>query len=328
MILKRVRGGAVQSLVLTTGLWALAAPAEEVVDRVAAVVNTEVIALSEVEQRGGQELARAGGGKGRSDMLTKLLDQMIGEKLLEKEIRDLGIEVTEAEVDTSIEDVRKQYNMDGEALEKALRNDGYTMTTYRQFMRRYLEKAKLVNLKVRSKVKLTDEELRAEYNRWANMESADPEVHARHIVVQIPKGAAAPAGQAVQAMIEEARKRAVSLAVEARKPGVDFSELAKKKSEGPSAAEGGDLGFFKRGTMLPEFDKAAFSLKDGEVSDPVRSQWGWHVIKVEERRASPPKPFEEVKDQLRERLLRSQLDRYTDQYVRELREKALVEVKI
>lgn len=310
----------IRSFAIAVGLWGASASAE-VVDRVAAVVNTDVIALSEVEQRGGPELARAGGGKARNDMLAKLLDQMIGEKLLEKEIRDLGVEVTEAEIDTSIEDVRKQYNMDGEGLEKALRNDGYTMTTYRQFMRRYLEKAKLVNLKVRSKVKLTDEELRAEYNRWANLESADPEVHARHIVVQVPAKAAAQ-------VVEEARKKAVALAQEARKPGTDFAELAKKKSEGPSAAEGGDLGFFKRGTMLPEFDKAAFSLQDGEVSDPVRSQWGWHVIKVEERRAAPPKPFEEVKEQLRERLLRSQLDRYTEQYVRELRDKALVEVKL
>jgi len=302
-------------------LWVATTASAELVDRVAAVVNTEVIALSEVEQKAGPELAKAGGGKARGDVLKRTLDQMIGDKLLEEEIKGLGIEVTESEIDMSIEDVRKQYNMDGDQLEQALRNDGYTMVTYRQFMKKYLEKAKLINLKVRSKVKLSDDELRAEYNRWVNMESADPEVHARHVVVQVqPK--------ASPAEVEAARKKAEGLAEEARRPGVNFAELAKKKSEGPSASEGGDLGFFKRGVMLPEFDRAAFSLKDGEVSEPVRSQWGWHVIKVEERRAAAPKPFEEMKDQLKDRLLRSQLDRYTEQYVRELRQKALIEVKI
>ena len=104
--------------------------------------------------------------------------------------------------------------------------------------------------------------------------------------------------------------------------------LAKRKSEGPSKEDGGDLGFFKRGLMLPEVDKVAFSLPVGGVSDPVRSRFGWHVIKVEDRRAAEVKSFDEMKGQLQEKLTRDQIEKYTEQYVKELRRNATVEVKI
>ncbi len=80
--------------------------------------------------------------------------------------------------------------------------------------------------------------------------------------------------------------------------------------------------------MVAEFEKAAFTLPVGGVSEPVRTKFGWHVLKVEERRAVPPKPFEEMKDQLKDRLLRGQLEKYTDQYMKELRQGAAVDVKL
>lgn len=300
----------------------------EMVDRVAAVVNNDIIALSEVEQRAAPELAKLAqerNPKNRSELrakaLSQALDQLIGEKLLEQQLKELNIEVTDQEVEAGIDDVRKRYNFTDDQLAEVLRNEGYTLSSYREFTRKHLAKLKLVNLKVRSQVKVSEEDLKAEYTRWAKLEAEDREIHARHILVQLsPK--------ATPQEVEQARERAAQLALEARRPGVDFAELAKKRSEGPSASEGGDLGFFKRGLMVPEFDKVAFALKDGEVSDPVRTRFGWHVIKVEARRAPEVKPFEEVKDQLRERLLTGQLERYTDQYVQELRQAAVVEVKL
>ncbi|MHB8876050.1 MAG: peptidylprolyl isomerase, partial [Myxococcaceae bacterium] len=195
------------------------------------------------------------------------------------------------------------------------------MPTYRQFMKKQLAKLKLINLKVRSKVKVSEEDVKAEYARYARLESGDAEVHARHILVQVgPKATAAE--------IEAAKQKALKIAEEARKPGVDFAELAKKKSEGPSAADGGDLGFFRRGVMVAEFEKEAFALPQGGVSDPVRTKFGWHVLKVEERRAIPAKSYEEVREQLREKMARGQMERLTDQYIQELRLGATVVVKI
>ncbi len=300
----------------------------ELVDRVAAVVNNDLIALSEVEARAAPELQRvraepdaARRAELRAQLVKRALDVLIGEKLMEAQIRDLNIEVSDAEVDLALEDVRKQNNIGAEQFEQLLAQEGYTMATYRVFMKRHLSRLKLVNLKVRSKVKISDEDLKAEYAKVARDESLDAEVHARHLLVQV-----APKATAEQ--VEAARQKALALMAEARKPGVDFAELAKKKSEGPSAADGGDLGFFRRGLMVPEFEKAAFALPVGGVSEPVRTKFGWHVIKVEERRALAARPFEELKDQLREKLLRGQLEKYTEQYVQELRASAVVDVKL
>ncbi|MBI5547184.1 MAG: peptidyl-prolyl cis-trans isomerase, partial [Deltaproteobacteria bacterium] len=167
---------------------------------------------------------------------------------------------------------------------------------------------------------VTDEDVKAEYARQTKANEADVEVHARHIVIQVPKDAA-------KAVEQEAFGRAEALAARAR-AGEDFGELARKYSEGPSKADGGDVGFFRRGEMVAAFDQVAFTLKPGEVSAPVRSPFGWHVVQVLERRAGAAKPFEQIKDELRDRLWREQMQRQTEQYVAELRKQAVVEVKM
>ena len=128
--------------------------------------------------------------------------------------------------------------------------------------------------------------------------------------------------------MEQARRKAAAVAEEARQAGVDFADLAKKRSEGSSSSDGGDLGFFKRGTMVPEFERVAFNLKSGEVSDPVRTQFGWHVLKLEEIRKLGMKPLAEARPEIEERLRRAQADRLQSQYMETLRNAAVVERKI
>ncbi len=301
----------------------------ELVDRVAAVVNRDIVALSEVEARAAPDLQKAANeadpGKraaARNEALKHALNGLIGEKLMESQLKELNIDVTDSEVDLAIDDVKRQNNnIDDAKFEEMLGQEGYSMATYKSFMKKHLARLKLVNLKVRSKVKVSDEDLKAEYIRSSKAESEDAEVHARHLLVSV-------AAKATPEQVEAARKKAAELMVEAKKPGVDFSALARKKSEGPSAANDGDLGFFRRGVMVPEFERAAFTLPVGGISEPIRTKFGWHVIKIEERRAIAPKGFDEVKDQLRERLLRGQLEKYTEQYIQELRAQAVVEEKL
>jgi len=137
---------------------------------------------------------------------------------------------------------------------------------------------------------VTDEDLQARYDKEIAAMPARQEVHARHILVKTEEEA--------KAVIEELNG------------GADFEAVAKEKSTGPSGPEGGDLGFFGQGQMVPEFEKAAFALEPGEVSqEPVQTQFGWHVIKVEEKRDATPPSFDQVKDQLRQLVLR---ERYMD----------------
>ncbi|MEW5742093.1 MAG: peptidylprolyl isomerase [Myxococcota bacterium] len=314
-------------LLVSLSLLAALTARAELVDRVAAVVNNDIVTLSEVEARAAPELVKLRSeppekrAELREQVLKRALDMLIGEKLMEAQIRELNIEVADSEIDLGVEDVKKQNNITTEQFEQLLAQEGYTMSTYRTFMRKHLARMKLVNLKVRSKVKIADEDLKAEYAKWARDEAQDAEVHARHILVQVNQ-------KATPEQVEAARVKAVALAAEARKPGVNFAELAKKKSEGPSAADGGDLGFFRRGVMVGEFERVAFGTPVGEVADPVRTKFGWHVIFVEEKRALAAPPFDEVKEQLREKMLRGQLEKYTEQYVLELRAAALVDVKL
>jgi peptidyl-prolyl cis-trans isomerase C len=128
----------------------------------------------------------------------------------------------------------------------------------------------------------TEEALRARFQRDLAARPPEEEVRARHILVPT----------------EAEARRALE---EARRPGADFAEVVRRHSTGPGSREGGDLGFFKREDMIPEFAEAAFALRPGEISAaPVRTQFGWHVIRVEERRAVAPPSFEEVREQVRQ----------------------------
>lgn len=106
------------------------------------------------------------------------------------------------------------------------------------------------------------------------------------------------------------------------KAGADFTELAKKSSDGPSAQTGGDLGYFSRGQMVKQFEDAAFTLKPGQISDPIQTEFGWHVIRVEDKRNRPVPGFDEVKDQLMASLVQNQLKTI----VQGLRSSAKVEI--
>ncbi len=300
----------------------------ELVDRVAAVVNNDIITLSELQKRAAPEITRVAqesSGTERSQkqslVMKKALDAMIDEKLVDSELRELKVSIGDKEVDAAVEEVKKSYNLTDEQLSLAVAKEGLTLTEYREQMRKQIARYKLINEKVRKNIKVSEADVKSEYDRMMRSEGEDYEVHIRHILIAVSRSAPQP-------QVEEARRKATAIAVEARQPGVDFAELAKKRSEGSSSSDGGDLGFFKRGTMVPEFEKVAFSLKTGEVSDPVRTQFGWHVLKLEEIRKLGMKPLAEVRPEIEERLRRQQAERLTTQYMETLRNAAVVEKKM
>jgi peptidyl-prolyl cis-trans isomerase C len=151
------------------------------------------------------------------------------------------------------------------------------------------------------KAATSDEAMKKVYEDASKQITGEQEVHARHILVETEDEAKA---------IEEELKK-----------GADFAELAKKKSKDPGASDGGDLGFFTKDQMVPEFSAVAFALEPGKISDPVKSQFGWHIIKVEEKRNRKAPDFEQVKSQIETYVTRkAQAD-----YVAKLRETAKVE---
>src|SRR5579864_5897820 len=151
------------------------------------------------------------------------------------------------------------------------------------------------------KAATTDEAMKKVYDEASKQIAGEQEVHARHILVETEDEA-----KAIEAEL---------------KKGADFAELAKSKSKDPGASDGGDLGFFTKDQMVPEFANVAFSLEPGKISDPVKTQFGWHVIKVEEKRNRKAPDFEQVKPQIETYVTR----KAQAEYVAKLRESAKVE---
>ncbi|WP_341894000.1 peptidylprolyl isomerase [Ferrovibrio terrae] len=165
----------------------------------------------------------------------------------------------------------------GEAAEKAKLGDDPAVKKQLQSAREQVLQQAYLDRKVKTEV--TDAKMKARYEELIKQQPPQEEVHARHILVASEADA--------KAALEEVKK------------GADFTEVSKKRSTGPTAATGGDLGFFTKDKMVPEFAEAAFKLQAGQVTDtPVKSQFGWHVIKVEARRKSDPPKFEDVRGQV------------------------------
>jgi peptidyl-prolyl cis-trans isomerase C len=135
---------------------------------------------------------------------------------------------------------------------------------------------------------VTEAAVKAQYEKEYAGKPGEQEVHAAHILV--------PTEEEAKAVIADLDK------------GADFAAEAKAHSKDPGAANGGDLGWFKEGDMLPEFSKAAFALKDGQITqDPVKTRYGWHVIKLEGRRTAPPPSFEQARDEIRQTMIQESL---------------------
>jgi len=153
-------------------------------------------------------------------------------------------------------------------------------------------------LMAEGKAALTDDAMKKVYDDAAKQITGEQEVHARHILVPTEDEA-----KAIKAELDK---------------GADFAKLAKEKSKDPGASDGGDLGFFTKEQMVPEFSAVAFSLEPGKISDPVKTQFGWHIIKVEEKRNRKAPDFAQVKPQIEQYVTR----KAQSEYVAKLRETA------
>lgn len=313
------RGALVLLLPLLAGLVPSSAAARNL-DRIAAVVDDQPILLSEVEERAAMIRAMAPSDR-RGQLLHDALEDLVADKLFQKQVKELNLEVGDAEIQAAIDDVIRQNGFTGpDQLEAAVQSQGLSMAEYRSNLKSQLSQMKLLNLKVRSKVRISEEDVKRRHTELSAADEGEEEIHARHVLVRVAPDAAAPDA-------EHAREQAAAIAAKA-KAGEDFAKLAREASDGASGEEGGDLGWFRRGEMTRELEEAAFHLQAGQISDPVRTKFGWHVVQVMERRAVAPQPIEEQAPELREKLFREELDRQTQRYLDELKKAAVIEYKI
>lgn len=252
----------------------------------------------------------------RAELRQAVLTQLVERKLLLAAARAEGIALEEGVMDAELEKIKSQFPTE-EAFAEALSQRGYDQDSFTAEMSEIMLIQKFLEEEVASSVELSDEELMAFYEENPSYFETPESVSAAHILIQLGEGASdADRAEALRKI------EAVAARVEA---GEDFAELAKEYSEGPSGPNGGDLGSFQRGRMVPAFEEVAFSLSPGEVSGVVETQFGYHLIKVSEKSEAGTMGFEEAKEAIRGFLQQQKEQEAVTAYIEELKEEYTVE---
>ncbi|OGQ13216.1 MAG: hypothetical protein A2138_11415 [Deltaproteobacteria bacterium RBG_16_71_12] len=309
------------ALALLLPLAVAEAQAPVVIDGIAAVVNKSVVLRSEVEtvldQMMQSEPVPQGGDvdKARAARRSEILETLIAEKLLEEEVRKLRIDVTDAEVDRVVKGTMQEHGLDDAKLQMALQRQGLSLDEYQDGLKKQLTKMKIIQLKVKSRVQVNDQDVKSSYAQRKALDAGEFRVRARHILFLVPPG---ESGRPQEQRAKEALARLQG--------GADFAALAKELSEDPGSKErGGDLGEFGRGEMVPEFERAAYTAEVARVVGPVRSPFGWHLIRVDEHVALKAKPEEQALEDIRKRLYEDEMETQFRQYLEELKRAAYIE---
>ena len=299
---------------------------EAVVDRVVAVVNQEIITLSEVEKWINplkQEIVvedRLERRERIEGLRRQVLDKLIEEKLIDQEVKKSGIKISSKEIEATLEEVRRRSAVTQEDLEKALAVEGLTLETYKRQIEKGLQRQRLINWSVKVEGKPGEKELREFYQKNVGRYRTNETYRPGHILLVIPKGAAPEE-------IREIRKKGQKV-LEKIKGGEDFGEMALLYSQDASGKNRGDLGYFKKGELFPAFEREALRLKVGEVSGLLRTEFGYHIIKLLDRKGVEPLPFEEVREKVNADYYEGEMEKAFRQYLSTLKEKSVIEIKL
>ena len=290
---------------------------------VVARVNGEDLTKSDFDRAVQALEARAGGTippEQRDQILRGVLDQLIGYKVLVQEVRSRHVEVPDSEVDARLAQIRGQFPNEA-AFTQMLSQRNLTLEQVKSDAREDMSISKMIDGEIASKIAVTPEQVNDFYAKNPDQFKQGDSVRASHILIGVPRGADAAAR-------EQARTKAEQVLTDV-KAGKDFAALAKEFSADPgSAANGGDLGFFQQGQMVGPFNDAAFSLAPGTTSDLVETEFGFHIIKVAEKKAGRTIPLEEVKPQVEQYLERMNRQQQTEMFVNDLKAKGKIEVLI
>jgi len=298
----------------------------KIINAIAAIVNDDIITLNDLFREAQPALREADkrsplDDDARSKIRQTTLEQLVEKRLVEQKVRELNIKIGDEEIGQAIEDVKRQNKIGSqEAFKAALASQGMTFEQYRAQLQEQLERLRLVSMEVHSKIQVGESEMRDYYEKNLAKYSEEESFHARHIYFRVSE-------KSPSEEIKHAMTTALMVLAEARS-GKDFVELAKTYSEDPGAKkDGGDLGLFKKGDMLPELEKTILAMKPGEVSELVSTPVGLHIIKLEERIKGKVKPFESVKTEIEDVLYRKKSEERFNQWAKELRSKATVDIK-
>ncbi len=296
---------------------------DDLMERVVAVVNNDAITLGELEEAmtASRQDTRQRPQGGDEQVKREFLNRFIENRLQLQEAERERIGVEESEIDDELTERLKKSNLkDIDEFKSVLKAQGMSYDAVRKRLRDSIKMSKVIRRKVTVRVSVTD----AEIDRYLDENRPKLETglayHARHILI-------VPEGGLTDAAWEAARIRAEVVRGQLRDGG-DFAELARKNSGDATAKDGGDLGTMKRGELAQDIEARILALSPGQISEPYRSDLGYHIFRLESKESLEGDGVTRAKQQIREILFRQKYDARLDAWLRELRDRAIIEVRM
>jgi peptidyl-prolyl cis-trans isomerase SurA len=304
-------------------------PADTVVEEIIARVNNQIVTRAEYlrskeqlkQEAQQQDPANADKivGERDKDVLRDLIDQQL---LLDKG-KDLGI-TADTELIKRLDEMRKDMHMDSmEDLEKAATSQGISYEDFKQNLKNQIITQQVISREVGSRMNVSKEELQQFYDEHKSQMEQPEQIRLSELLIAGKKDKAPPADE--QQELAAARAKADDLLGQIRK-GAAFDEIARKNSDGPTAAQGGDLGYFKRATLAKELEDKTFAMKPGEVSEVIQTKQGFVILKVTEHQQAGVPPLSAIEPKVQEAIYMQKLQPALRAYLQKLREDAYIKV--
>lgn len=302
------------------------AESREVVDRVVAVVNDEIILMSELNEAINPFLNRLQEYQYSQDekeqLLYKLredvLNQLINERITDQEAKKAGIDITSKEVDASIEQMKKANRLTDEKLRAVLSEQGLTMEEFKEKIREQILRSKLVSLEVKSKIVVTKEDIKKTFQKESEKYSDTKKYHLRSILMRSPGGDSAQNKKEIEAKMLSIHEQL--------EQGENFEALARIHSDPSLASSGGYLGAFDPKTLSPDIREAVINLKPGEFSPVLDTDQGYQIFFVDKIESSEGRSLDEASAEIEDRLYKEIVDERFSSWLQELRNRSHIKI--
>lgn len=313
-------------IIIAAGIFISVPAIAEIMERIVAVVNGEVITLSELNsafEPFGKRIEEGYKGPDKEKVIAEnrlaMLNKMIDNIIIDQEAKKSQMIVKDEEVTDTINDLLSRRKMKMEDLVNELAKENSSLEAHRKEVKAHLLRMRLLRREIRSKVAVTEEEIGEYYRRNRDAYEGKEAVRIKQILILFPKGADVKTKAKLREEMDAIHKRLLN--------GEPFDLLAAQFSREPAAATVGDLGFFEKGSMLPAVESVAFSLKKDEISKVIESPVGLHIIQAVDRRGAGIKPIESVREEIKAKLEEEKTDKKYEEWIKELRKKSLIEIK-
>jgi len=301
----------------------------EVVDKIIAVVNDEIITLTEfntafepylknIEDNYKGKDKEAIINQAKESFLKRLVDNLLIEQEAKK--AGMGIVIKDEEVMDVIRDMMAKKKSNMEDFKKNLAREGNSLESLKKDIRSQMMRIRLLRREIKSKVIVSDEEIGEYYNKNRQDYEGKEAVRLKQIFLAIPAKADKKTKAKIKEEAEQLRKRVLA--------GEPFELLAVKYSQGPGAAQGGDIGFIEKGTIIAAVDSVAFNLPMEQVSEVIESSIGFHIIKVVDKKGAGLKPIATVREEIKTKIEDEKLEKKYEEWITSVRKKSFIEIKM